>query len=77
LKRHHPFQDLNTPRLSQSEEIDWYVVCQRNFQAYREYLPRLCVGDSANKQDMLFEELAIPKRTTYSYGEAVNELLER
>jgi hypothetical protein len=47
-----------------------------NFQGYREYFPRLCAGESANKQDM-FEELAIPKRTTYSYGEAVNELSER
>jgi hypothetical protein len=37
----------------------------------------LCAGDSADKQDMLFEELATPKRTTYSYDEAVNELLER
>ena len=40
----------------------------------------LCAGYSAgqvillSKQDMLFEELATPKRTTYSYGEALNEL---
>jgi hypothetical protein len=40
----------------------------------------LCADNSAGqvilqfKQDMLFEELATPKTTTYSYGEAVNEL---
>ena len=43
----------------------------------------LCADNSAGqvilqfKQDMLFEELATPRTTTYSYGETVNELLER
>jgi hypothetical protein len=47
-----------------------YLVCRLFCRA----------GDSAgqvillSKQDMLFEELATPKRTTYSYGEALNEL---
>jgi hypothetical protein len=48
------------------------VAYQREFSG----LPGgiLCAGDSADKQDMFFKELATPKRTTYSYGEAVNEL---
>jgi len=54
----------------------WYA--KGIFRLTREYLVNWCAaGDSANKQDMLFEELATPKRTTYSYDDAVNELLER
>ena len=45
------------------------------FRLTREYLVQVIL--LCNKQDMLFEELATPKRTTYSYDDAVNELLER
>jgi hypothetical protein len=50
------------------------------FRLTREYL--VCslycrAGDSAIKTRHVLEELATLKRTTYSYGEAVNELWER
>jgi hypothetical protein len=50
----------------------WYT--KGNFQAYQGVSCVQVILQS--KQDMFFEELATPKRTTYSYGEAVNELWE-